>query len=72
VPVAGWPEEFPGQPNAEIAVNEVPVEKRFADVVDRMWRITGEQTSRAYLKRMGEDAVGEEAGDEARVSSKPC
>ena len=40
--------------------------------VDRMWRITGEQTSRAYLKRMGEDAVVEEAGDEARVSSKPC
>ena len=67
------------QPNAEVAVNEVPVDKRFAvlseiaraqhfawreavrqccpevdptDVVDRMWRITGQQTARGYLKRI--------------------
>jgi len=64
-----------------------------SDVVGRMWRITGEQTARAYLKRidpdqplapqvarsiawssqcMGEDAVVEEDGDEARVRHHDC
>jgi len=77
--VAGWPETPLDQTNAEVAVDEVPVERRFAvlseimraqhfawreavrqccsdvdptDVVDRMWLLTGRQTSKAYLKRL--------------------